>query len=542
MRDSQPGMILSFKVSEIQNGEDTTEPLHLGKFGFAFVLVLVVCSLVFRLLWLGRVPGINGDEGWYGTQVTRMLSGKPWSPLTPSNLPINPQLFYTEALLLLVLEPSGFALRLPIAIWAMIGVVLTFFLHRWVFGDKTESLLTAIFTACLPAHLAYSRFCWDACFSFVSVPLVLYSVLRIVEGRATIWAWTCFVLASILTVWTHATHALFVQACVFAIGWTWLKPWWQWAMASKVRRQRTAILFVLFLLGCLVWQWHAFIWYFAWGDRWLVERFTAGWGAINTVIDLTTGLRVYEYIAGMPRPTWVAGLYALAIPAAVAALIALFRCGRKPDRTLVLLTIFLVLMLLAPAVSIRLRYGSLSYERYLFYFLPLTAASFIRASRVLAMRMGPQGRAVPVVLSLAFSLGFLVQFWHYYLHPLSHHTYWKEMSETPQQTFGTGPIEPKTAAAEAILQTRPPMNSRIYAVDWSIQGPIEYLMNSRFEVNLGPIQFDTDVPIFIVGYSHDSFIATARVEIQRRGWSVVERDFCASTGGPIITLLMPFAP
>src|SRR5262245_46473531 len=134
-------------------------------------LALVAVSFLYRVLWLNRLPGINGDEAWYGVQVQRFMHGEPWSGRTPTGLPINPLLFLTEWLLLSIFKPSFWILRLPIVIWSAVGLVLTYVLYRWVYGDRRGALCVACLTACLPAHLAYSRFCWDGSFSFLSFPL-----------------------------------------------------------------------------------------------------------------------------------------------------------------------------------------------------------------------------------------------------------------------------------------------------------------------------------------------------------------------------------
>ncbi|MBI3467641.1 MAG: hypothetical protein HY000_31925 [Planctomycetes bacterium] len=67
---------------------------------------LLGVSLCFRVLWLHRIPGINGDEAWYGVQVQRWLAGGSSSFLTPSRLPVNPMLLVTEMGLLRFVGPS----------------------------------------------------------------------------------------------------------------------------------------------------------------------------------------------------------------------------------------------------------------------------------------------------------------------------------------------------------------------------------------------------------------------------------------------------
>ncbi len=524
--------------SEVQNAR-AVEPLRLNSIVWAAVVALFGVSLVFRLLWLDRIPGIDGDEGWYGVQVTRMLHGKEWSPLTPSKLPINPQLFLTEAAVLLVLEPSGFVLRLPIAIWACVGIALTYRLHSWVFGDRVEAVLTALVTACLPAHLAYSRFCWDSSFAWVSLPILLYATLRIVSRAATSTAWVCLVIGAILTVWTHATHAVFVVACLLAIGWTWFKPWCRRAWTTKNRRQPIAVLGVAVLVVCVVMGQDLLIRSVAYGDMWLASRWSIGRRLIATLLDLMTGVRAYEYIAGVPRPSWTGVLYSVTLVASGACLLALVRSEWPADRTLAMLFPMLLGMLLVPVVSNQLRYGSLSYERYVIYFVPLGITAFVRAMRALGGRMGRWGGRVPPIVSIAIAGLFLAQFWHYYFDALREHTYWERLRVTPQRTFGTGPIEPKQAAADAILKmTDLSAPLRVYAEDYFIRQPLDYLMGGRFEVQERSIQFESRVRICVVGYSGASQLAEAQTAANQFGWKVTEQFFGDSRGNPIVTLLV----
>jgi hypothetical protein len=514
------------------------EPCRLSRPGLAAALILFGISLTIRLLWLGRVPGLNGDEGWYGSQVVRMLHGRSWSAMTPSRLPINPQLFCTEAGLLLFAEPSGFVLRLPIAIWAIGGVALTYFLHRWVYDDRAEALLVSLVTACLPAHLAYARFCWDASFSVISVPLVLYATLRIAEGRGSVWSWALLAGGSVLVVWTHATHAVFVASSLVVLVGVWLRPWFDWARATAAQRRRAgALAGGLMLVGCTVWFWDTLVWFVARGDVWLVDRCQTGWRAVTTWIDLITGLRVYEYLAGMPRPNWVNILYAVVLLASAGAAIVLLRTRRTADRALVVLFPISLAMLLAPMVSEKLRFGSLSYERYVFYLVPLSVAAFVRSLRSAFAQRTRWASVAPVVLSIVCASSFLVQFWFNYMLALDRLTHWERIRDTAQRTFATGPAEPKSAAAAAILQIGSTTNSTLYVEDWSLHGPLEYLLDGRIPVKYGPVRFDTDARIFVVGYSHHSFIAEARDRLARAEWRVTERAFCDRAARPIISLL-----
>ena len=73
--------------------------------------LVIAIAILFRVYALGRLPGINGDEAWYGVQAQHWVNGEMVTWRTPSgNLPGPLQL---GGLLLLqsVFEPSFALLR-----------------------------------------------------------------------------------------------------------------------------------------------------------------------------------------------------------------------------------------------------------------------------------------------------------------------------------------------------------------------------------------------------------------------------------------------
>ena len=84
------------------------------------ILLLAAVSLFFRFHALARLPGINGDEAWYGVQVERLLAGQPYTLQAPTGVLVDPFQPPTEALLLRLFGPSFLVLRLPAALWQCI--------------------------------------------------------------------------------------------------------------------------------------------------------------------------------------------------------------------------------------------------------------------------------------------------------------------------------------------------------------------------------------------------------------------------------------
>src|ERR1700676_2739427 len=73
------------------------------------VAALLVTAVWFRCCDLSRVPGVNGDEAWYGVQAELVLRGEPVPWRTPTGNLMNP-FFFGPQLLLHALWPPSFEL------------------------------------------------------------------------------------------------------------------------------------------------------------------------------------------------------------------------------------------------------------------------------------------------------------------------------------------------------------------------------------------------------------------------------------------------
>jgi len=267
------------------------------RFTAAAAGAIVLASVGFRFLWLDRLPGINGDEAWYGVQVQHFLNGDPWSPRTPSGLPINPFLFATHALLLSVADPSFGLLRLPIALWSCVGLVLTYRLHVWVFGDRVQGLVAAALVGCLPMHVAYSRLCWDSSFGLATTPVLIYSCLQLCSRRDQPVAVALFGVGGVLSLWVHVTNIILVAVCLAIVAWEFRLP----ALRPVRRRPITAAAIVAFgLVTVVVVASHSHE----------TEALVASVGSLFSRLpqhlvaigDVLIGPRAYEYLAGASTP------------------------------------------------------------------------------------------------------------------------------------------------------------------------------------------------------------------------------------------------
>src|SRR3954469_24939036 len=88
----------------------------------ASILGVLVLAFLLRVIDLGHLPGLNGDEAWYGVQIQRLQASLPVVFRAPSGrLSTNIFLAALLAPLQLVTGPAIWVLRVP----AVIAGVLT---------------------------------------------------------------------------------------------------------------------------------------------------------------------------------------------------------------------------------------------------------------------------------------------------------------------------------------------------------------------------------------------------------------------------------
>src|SRR4051794_36328519 len=109
----------------------------------------MLLGTVMRTVALGRWPGINGDEAWYGVNVQEFLSGGTPFLHTGVGNPLNP--FHSGLLLALsaVFPASPALLRLPEVILGLGAMLIAYPLLRRPLGDRA-ALLAAVLIAISP--------------------------------------------------------------------------------------------------------------------------------------------------------------------------------------------------------------------------------------------------------------------------------------------------------------------------------------------------------------------------------------------------------
>ncbi|RIX32375.1 glycosyltransferase family 39 protein [Sphingomonas edaphi] len=178
--------------------------------------LLIAASIALRLYRLGELPGLIGDEAWYGVQAQRLASGTGGELRTPTgNVP---GLFQLGSAILLhsVGPPSALLLRIPALLSSLAAMALAYAIGRRFFGP-TAGMAALVIMACLPANLAYARLGWDPSHAALFILAATYAAL----ARRRLLAMLLFALAMAnhpAAVFVAPFLALVYGGAVFAIA------------------------------------------------------------------------------------------------------------------------------------------------------------------------------------------------------------------------------------------------------------------------------------------------------------------------------------
>ncbi len=138
------------------------------------VAVLLAVAVGLRLWQLDRLPGVNGDEAWYGALAQRWLDGESIGWRTPTGNPLNPFFLFPLIRAARVLGAVDRVVAPPAVVSGLLACAANCVLCRSVF-DRRTAILSTVLLAVLPINLAYSRFAWDASQSLLLTVFVLYA-------------------------------------------------------------------------------------------------------------------------------------------------------------------------------------------------------------------------------------------------------------------------------------------------------------------------------------------------------------------------------
>jgi hypothetical protein len=460
-------------------------------------LGLLLAAVFFRCWMLGNIPGCNGDEAWYGTQVWRWLHGGPACWFTPTGNPCN--VFYLFPLMLLhvCLPPSFVVLRSVAVFSGLAALAINWFLCRWVFDRRTAAVSTIVL-AILPVDIVFSRFAWDASQSLAATLLVVYPALAAV--RFPQYRKRCVALAVAaqwIAIWVHPTNvfvgmtlvAVFIIRRSQGIGGAKRADANDAARSPSMRRVRWygGIITVLFV-ACGIWAVSSYdipLW------RQIERRRSDLWELIHPTelppfsvlyARLFSGGTVYRDIAGshswfewpLPDDREGGGIDVGAFWAAILAAGWLTwrssrHGGRREDGALMLgwvLTLAVFLVVAGP------RAMTVGYERFSLCLVGLTALLLSRGVILAWEAASPRWQTVLALGSLAGWL-VLADF---------HEHYFRFIERTGGEahyTFRTAPKEPKEAAVQYIAQQCGDREAWIVCSQWWNYWPVSYLAGAH---------------------------------------------------------------
>lgn len=211
----------------------------------AIVSLVLGGAVLLRLLHLGWMPGVDGDEGFWGVQALRWLHGQPYATQTTSGNPIDLFLLVPLGLAHAVWAPSFTLLRAVPACLNILALPIVFVIVRRIYGPTT-AWIQMVTTAVLPTAIAHSRLCQDPSQSIPWTAIVVALSLLCVKERERAWLYgVAAILAFFIAVRTHPTNvfiATFVAVAAIA------------AVASGLpatKRARAVAVVVLLVLGWL---------------------------------------------------------------------------------------------------------------------------------------------------------------------------------------------------------------------------------------------------------------------------------------------------
>ncbi|MGO8688296.1 MAG: ArnT family glycosyltransferase [Thermoguttaceae bacterium] len=462
----------------------------------ASLAALGLAALWFRCHALGNIPGLNGDEAWYGVTAWNILHGGAWLVKTPAGNPVNPFFFALLLPLEACFRPSITLLRIVPLASGLAALALNWWLCRRVF-DRPTAVISTLVLAVLPIDIAYSRFAWDAAQSLPATLLVWYFSLAAVRFPERQDRFTAAAIVALLAaVLVHPTN-IFAGAAIAA---GLIARWRQFRF--QPRRLTVLALATLALICCATYL--------------IRLRGEAGGGVLSHLAQLVhphgdphfavlyanlfSGQTVYQYISGADSwLRWPALGVVVVWGVLAAAAWRLWRDTRAAaDRVLAaawLLELAAFAVLAGPQA---LWPGQ---ERYA---ICLVAPAVMLAARGAAVWWGQAGRVrtAAVVLALA-AAGFVLADFHQH--------YFRFIEQTggrAHRTFRTAAVEPKRAALDYILQHRGPGVTWIVADDYWSCWSLRYLALADHDVRV--VQADKE----------DAPQALALARTEGRAWYV----------------------
>jgi hypothetical protein len=173
---------------------------------FVPIVVLLGVAFWFRLTRLSSVPGISGDEAWWGIQALAWSSGKPYETHTTSGNPIDMFFLVPVAFVHMIAPPSFLLLRVVPTVVNLLALPLGFWFVRRLYDSET-AWLYIVTLALLPTAVAHSRICQDPSQSIFWTGIFIFICLVGFKDCARAWRYLAAGAAIFpIVLWTHPTN------------------------------------------------------------------------------------------------------------------------------------------------------------------------------------------------------------------------------------------------------------------------------------------------------------------------------------------------
>jgi hypothetical protein len=520
-----------------------------GSFPLAVnAVALLAVALLMRAWRLGNIPGINGDEAWYGVHAIALARGESIDWWTPTGNPINVFFLFPLAALHAVFSPSVVLLRSVSVVSGVLALAANFWLCRKVFDART-AIVSTLLLALLPIDVAYSRFAWDASQTLLATVLVLYLPLwHYRKPRDAASLPVTGMIALVAAILVHPTNLFAAPLLAIPILYAHRCQAWKTAQQITVPAQGwilAALAAVSVTLAYFAWQALAGTAARLRGP----EEFAA---FLQNYLGLFAGGTVYEYISGVNAAAGPLAPFAW-LPAICkwmfAAAVALGAWGMMRrlaldalDADVCLLigwaVMFLAFFLVAGPSAI-----APHFERY---GIGLLAPAAVMLSRGFAWWIEParsKARAATWILASAAWL-FPATFY------LGYFDFIERSGGCSHRAFRTAAVEPKLAALGFVTAHRQGAKStRIVTSQWWNYWPLAYLAAREDDIrvisgqpwqrggeNAPPRESEQTWYIEFAGSPEEEDVLR---RVGRSGAKVVRHEICDYSGEPLLSIVGP---
>jgi hypothetical protein len=493
---------------------------------------------------LSSVPGISGDEGWWGVQAHAWLSNRPYEAHTTSGNPTDFLFLIPVALVQKLAPPSFLLLRTVPTLVNLLALPVGFLFVRRLYGSTTAWMYT-VGLAILPTAIAHSRICQDPSQSIFWTSIVIYlSLLGLANPRRAWWCAGAALLTFAVALWTHPTNvfvgAFLLLPCLSAVQ--------RLAPASRSRRAiALAAAALVVTVGPIV-AWPAFK-DFAGSNPYMARTLST---ASTRMIDgaqwfefaannarLFNGVTIYHYFSGARPPTIPYDVgFVIVVGAALAGLLLTAATRPTLDYGLVVACAIMWLGFYAFAGPQALRPHA---ERW---GLCLIAPATLVVARGLTawMEWSPRIRSLTIAAAGFVAASLLTSFY------LNFFRAFATTGGRSHLAYVTAPIEPKQQALEYILaKSGSAEHVTIATRQWWLFWPIAYLATDHPNVSVlmnvpGEHQADLqDAPksgsLFFVEFAGTPELADANNWIVARGLHATATTIHDASGRDLLKVL-----